>query len=129
MSAYLCPLKHYNSILKFIETNEDLFKYNVFYKISPIDIIECLFIQNVNSVNKRYNEQISNKFNKDSLKNNNNYKIICKEEFIRAIDCITYQSCETSDWYESKAYIFCLALKEAILRTMTIIDDNFWEID
>ena len=116
MSAFVCSYKHYASIYHYIIKNEELFKYNIFYNMSPKLMVDKLVKENIRSVNYRYcgynnaDDVILQLINYSTEK----YTELSDLDFIKALDCVDYQSCETKNYYTTKAHTLIKCLQNVV---------------
>lgn len=85
-----------------------------------------LLSENVRSVNARYREQ-------DEVGPYRFQRLPGKPDpvvILKAIDCLEYQSNETTDWPESEAFAFCAAMRYRAIRELPGYDNGpGWNID
>jgi hypothetical protein len=89
-------------------------------------IASVLFAENVRSVNTRYNEHTDPAGFK--YKNVPYIFDVSPVQIIKACHCLSYQSCETSDWEETEAFAILAAIERAAVRDLPGYEDAFWEI-
>ena len=123
MSAFMCDNRHFNVITSYFVgqyRDEGLWLeidgvYEYLNKLNANIVAEILHDENARSLNSRYGDNIGD-FNDYSF----TYLPDVKREFTAleiagAIDCLEYQSCESDDYYSTKAYsILCLMRKHLL---------------
>jgi hypothetical protein len=112
MSAYIVDNNSINYLVNYLEQEHD--KYLAYFRYvdenikTNQDVGQIILDENVRSVNTRYNEESKETF-KYSFEN---YGFFDPRQVISVCKCIEYQSCETSDWEQSKAYRLITRIKD-----------------
>ena len=94
--------------------------------LTPNDVGQILFDENIRSVSARYDGE-----SLDTLPGPVDKSRVLKYRFspvahqlapwvIKSAQCVEYQSCETSDYYETLAYRVLQAIREAAIRHFTV---------
>lgn len=78
-------------------------------------VAECLYSQNIRSVNERYNETEEDGFAYRYIEAAQNYS---PGEIAMALDGLEYQSCETDDYHDTDAYKILLSMRKRLLTNM-----------
>ena len=126
MSAYILDKNFINYLVNFLEQN--CRNYDSYFETwelpsKPDDIGQVLVAQNFRSVNYRYNEgtQIPGyTFKLQSYAFN-------PLQVLKSLACYEYQSCETEDWKETKAYKIIDAIKDYAIRALPGYDECEWD--
>ena len=124
MSAYVCDEKHWSSLCNHIDQNMNDYCYGALYEKTPEQIINILKMENVKSVNYRYNENTPFvPFDKGIVPTQ-----LTTADFISALGCVHYQSCNSQDYYKSEAYIINLSLQNIAYSKNATETSSVWEI-
>jgi hypothetical protein len=91
-------------------------------------VASVLYAENVRSVNARYS-QCENpsgfRFKPMGL----GYLKFEPVQVIKACHCLTYQSCETSDWEQTEAHAILAAIIQAAIHDIAGYDDAEWHLN
>jgi len=93
----------------------------------PKRVANVLYAENVRSVNARYDDA--------SSAHGFDYKAAGIEplrmtpvQVIKACHCLSYQSCETSDWEDTEAYAILRGVEGEAVRSLAGYDQAGWEL-
>lgn len=139
MSAYIVSNNHVNVIVSwFVDYRHD---YQLWYELNgqygymgqeeAAAVADCLYNQNVRSVNDRYSEQTDNESYRFKYITNakNAYSLA---EIAGAIDGLEYQSCESDDYHQTDAYKILTSMRKELLKKVQsrdLGDNTTWSID
>jgi hypothetical protein len=135
MSAFICSQEHINAIVNFwCSTNEDLYIYMpeiekpLIYSAhdcSDFEMVgQILTDANYKSVNYRYDENEE----PEKYKNDIFARSYPPVQILKALDCLTYQSCEFDGYYESLAYMIVEEIRHKAICKLPGYDESQWEI-
>lgn len=139
MSAYIVSDNHINVIVSwFVDYRKD---YQLWYELNgqygymgeteAQAVAECLYNQNVRSVNDRYSEQTGNEgFRFNYIRNAKQAYSLA--EIAGAIDGLEYQSCESDDYHTTDAYKLITSMRKDLLKKVQerdLGDNTTWSID
>lgn len=133
MSAFLVADAHINFIVDF--ANTALPKYNKLpggaSLSDPQGTGEILYKANVASVDYRYPADAGNAAPDWSWKPSGPIPATLENlvKFLKALDCLEYQSCEPNDWEESQAFKIIRALRGMAINSLPGYDSAPWGID
>jgi len=134
MSAWVCADAHFNFIVNF--ANTALPKWNKLpggQSLSdPQGLAELLFKANVRSVNYRYahhEPQPEEGFVWKPAGGQMPATLENLVKFLKALDCLEYQSCERNDWEESEAFKIIRELRGMAINSLPGYDSAPWGID
>lgn len=122
MSAFVVNDNHINVIVSyFVEDAMDdrLWyemngKYGYMSKEDAEKVAQCLYSQNIRSVNDRYNELEEDGFAYKFIPHAR--RVYSIGEIAMALDCLEYQSCESEDYHATDAYKLLLAMRKQLLK-------------
>lgn len=141
MSAFVCQNDHFVALAQFAISNSHgstqvCFKtlaYNGLDDMSCRDYLDAasyfanvLRDENIRSVSCRYNESA---VYPEPLKVSD-FHGFCKlsaVNILKMCDCLEYQSCETDDYKQTKAYTLLQAIRGAAIRALPGYDDGPWD--
>jgi len=128
MSAFIVSDNHINVLVNFCARKNILFHFDdetINSNDRPDEIGQILLDENYKSVNNRYNENaISHKFKYNFYQKKDRAPI----EIIKACRCLNYQSCESKNYYSSKAYEIINKIIYEAIDTIDGYEDADWEI-
>lgn len=139
MSAYIMSDNHINVIVSWFDDyrKDNQLWYEMGAKFGYMDretaptVAECLYNQNVRSVNDRYTEQTGNK--EYTFKFISNAKqAYSLAEIAGALDGLEYQSCESDDYHTTDAYKILTSMRKELLKRVQdrdLGDNTTWSID
>lgn len=112
MSAYICEPKTFDRIVTYVFTNKEYFGWLIREYGDAQNLGQTLVNENYRSVNARYNEtdtpfEYAYTYTPEPLM-----------QVLSSVDCLNYQSCETDDWNQTKAYEILDHIKDSILRKL-----------
>lgn len=139
MSAFIVNAKHIDVIVSYFvgdSTDSGLWteldgNYDYMNNQTAKRVAKILMYENVRSVQERYQEYAHLKEHKPY---EYNYVIGAKEDYSiaeisRLLDCLEYQSCETADYHQSKAYmILCNMRKDLLSRLQDQEGVELWDL-
>lgn len=119
MSAYVMSNQDINNIVNYFvnsTASSQLWipvdgEYNYLDRNNAEKVANILFLENVRSVDTRYNK----KNNVDSVYKFS-YKTVTDKEVSQLIDSLEYQSCETDDYYTTEAYMIICSMRKNLLQ-------------
>jgi len=133
MSAFIVNEYHLNALVSWASYGHSSRKVSYYWqgKHRPIAgdeqrVVNVLYAENVRSVNARYRENETAdpiKFNLLIGGANLNPIEVCK-----AVHCLVYQSCETSDWEQSEAFAILQAIEAKAIRSVHGYENAAWEL-
>lgn len=139
MSCFIVTGKHVDFILSYLrkqfKKDEQVYIDGVKYKLTDDDLSMIgneLLKENYRSFNSRYNEKNNpEKYNFIQYEGENDFKNPASVK--KALDCLTYQSCECDDYRETRAYKLAVFISEVILDDLSRrydqdYDNLSWEI-
>lgn len=137
MSAYIVDEKHINTLVSYFTSNvigsglwckiNDNYNY-LTPELAP-ELARQLHQANVDSVNKRYNEESKIEFEYDPLNVVQSPRSYSTFAIAKAIDGLEYQSCEALDWEISEAKYNLNAMRKHLLASSVEYDEaETWEI-
>lgn len=145
MSAFICSDDHIKALAIFAATRQ-----HSSWRVDPryIDGLPCpeacsienlcrdelatlyaqvLLAENVRSVNHRYRESEHHSI---KVSDSDCMKLQQKAvQILKMLDCLEYQSCETSNYYETVAHKLLSALRRAAIRALPGYNDAAWTFD
>lgn len=133
MSAFVVSHNHINALVAFAIRQEYGGRPSYYFKgercfYEPESWIgQVLLDENIRSVNHRYEEQTPPepyKFYWPVFK-----AVISPLQAIKACACLDYQSCETPDWQDTRAYAILQDIRERAIRELPGYDEAHWEIE
>lgn len=136
MSAFLCSDTHFNIIVSYFvdyRLDHQLWcqlkgEYFSMSKDNADQVAQCLYDENVRSVNSRYGESDKKTFVYRYLPTVKEYYSV--SEIAMALDCLEYQSCEGSNYESSDAYKMITSMRKHLLKKIQDRDGaNTWGID
>lgn len=83
-----------------------------------------LWDENLRSVNFRYREQTEPVVYKHKM-----VPSISAVQILKAIHCLSYQSCESNDWEETQAYSVLKQIESSAVRNVPGYDEAAWGIE
>jgi hypothetical protein len=125
MSAFLVDPAHIDRIVEFATTHEILPR-----NTSAYDLGKLLYEANVDSMIARYGED----FDKDDGTGRSyTYteragSLLTAVAFLKALDCLEYQSCEIDHWEKSEAYEVINELRRRAVKFLPGYEAAAWEI-
>jgi hypothetical protein len=124
MSAFICNDYHISVLANYAWENGLPYYWNGQYRKcdNPERIGAILKKENVRSVNYRYSERQSTKFEYDASVVG---KEISRAQILQAAFCLNYQSCERDDWPKSEAHAIIMAI---VYDAAYGFSDGEWEI-
>lgn len=139
MSAYIVSDNHINVLVSwFVDYRKDnqlWYELNGNYGYMGIEqaeeVANCLYNQNVRSVNDRYTEQTGNESYQFKYITNAK-QAYSLAEIAGAIDGLEYQSCESDDYHQTDAYKILTSMRKDLLRKVQerdLGDNTTWSID
>lgn len=139
MSAYQVSDNHINVIvswfLDYRKDNQLWFElggeYGYMDEEAAARVAWTLHSQNVRSVNHRYSEASSDEVY-TFKKIGNAKQAYGLAEIAGALDCLEYQSCETSDYYTTDAYKLITSMRKHLLKKVQdreLGNNTTWSID
>jgi hypothetical protein len=126
MSAFIVSDYHINALvnwacLKTVTYYHDGEHHSIAQHPLATGII--LAMQNTASVNARYG---------DTDESDYIYERFAPEitplQVLKAVNCLTYQSCETRDWPMTQAFAICEAIKDEAIRSLPGYNEADWEL-
>lgn len=126
MSAFVCTKYHINALVNWAREH-DVTYYHDGDRHSIADHAlgtGCILaMQNVASVERRYDEFLGCDYVYERFVTD-----IDPLQVLKAVNCLEYQSCETDDWSETKAYAICEAIKGAAIRALPGYSEADWQL-
>jgi len=119
MSAWVVSKNHINQIMAFAKNTNFAFHHN---NQTPTEIGQILWDENLRSVNHRYptHQQKAQKFTFRSAAS------VSVVQFLKHLDCLQYQSCETDNYHERPAYTLLERLRKHGISKIVGYDDAEW---
>ena len=122
MSAFVVNDNHINVIVSYFvaDAMDDRLwyemngKYGYMGKEDAEKVAQCLYSQNVRSVNDRYNELEEDGFNYTYIPHAR--RVYSWGEIAMALDCLEYQSCESDDYHTTDAYKIVTSMRKHLLK-------------
>lgn len=119
MSAYIMSEQDINDIVNYFvnaTASDQLWlcidgDYNYLTRDNAEHVADILYRENVRSVDARYNETNTVNFTYKPT-----YNTVSDKEVSQLIDSLEYQSCETSDYYETQAYKMLCNMRKNLLQ-------------
>lgn len=141
MSAYVVDTYHIDVLVDYayerpIRAGFGSWKLSYFWKGERHDLPDSkdetgqiLLDQNVRSVNFHYSDDQEYETYKHTRRITP-YVKFTPEQIINACDCLIYQSCETDDYYKTRAYALLNAIREKAIDAVLdrVRDDLRWEL-
>lgn len=136
MSAYIVDEDHINIIVSYMTspvTGEGMWTeleagYNYLTPDNAAEIAKVLYKENVRSVNNRYNDNTPDDYEFNYIPGTSSqYR---PTQISGAIDCLEYQSCETDDYHETRAYKLLGQMRKHLLKKIAAEagDENAWSL-
>ncbi len=126
MSAFVVSKNHIASVVRFATT--DLNHYQQIALHEAEDWARRLMARNVESVNYRYPNHPPETAETITAQDILTARRLTPVEALKAISCLTYQSCELPTWTEVPEYRFLEGLTAAAIAALPGYDDAPWEI-
>lgn len=132
MSAFVVSDAHINAIVNFTLICAPAYKLSGYsfqgeYHEwpSPEKLGQILLDENVRSVNARY----SNKTEPDTFVFKRTWKAVSAVTMLKALDCLDYQSCESSDWEDTLAYRLIEVMRQWTIGRLPGYEEAEWGIE
>lgn len=131
MSAFVVSKKHIDSLVAFAIRHEYGAAPYFYWKGEPHRIDNpdeagaLLWAENVRSVNYRYTAQTEPEpyvFHWDT-------RVLDPLQIIKACNCLDYQSCETPEWKDTRAFAMLDSIRERAIKELPGYDGAQWEIE
>ena len=130
MSAFLVSKQHIDALVAFATRLEYGSIPTYYYHkgscpFEPASYIgQILWDENNRSVNERYDTNDLPQPYKFAY----GTKVLPPVQIIKACNCLDYQSCETPDWKDTRAFAILDAIRERAIRELPGYEEAQWEI-
>lgn len=134
MSAYLCSNKHISAIVRSAIPGSGHNTFSFYwkrpgddrearYEMKRDELGKMLFDENIRSLKARYgDEEESSGFKMEEVERPDAIN------GLKLCNGYAYQSCESDDWMQTKAFAALLAIKEKLIRELPGYDDAEWSL-
>jgi hypothetical protein len=125
MSAFLVDPAHIDRIVEFAAAHEILPRVT-----SASDLGKLLCAANVDSMIARYGEDFdkNDDTNRSYTYTERAGSLLTAVAFLKALDCLEYQSCEIDYWEKSEAYDVITELRKRAVKFLPGYEAADWEI-
>lgn len=131
MSAYIMSDQQINDIVNYFvnatASNQLWIKVDGDYCYLTRDnariVASILYLENVRSVDARYNETNTADFAYKA-----SYNTVTDKEVSHLIDSLEYQSCETDDYYTTEAYKILCSMRKNLLQRIFAEEVDYQEL-
>ena len=135
MSAYIVSDDHINVLVSYFvgrHATDGLWleingTHQHMDRINAVEVARTLFAENVRSVDVRYGEENPAYYTFRYIPQAKDVYAVA--EIAGMIDCLEYQSCETTDYFSTKAYCILDRMRKALLDELQdALPERIWSL-